>query len=463
MPNAELHRSTPQQRNGVGLGLRWDFIEEVVDGPDLAVDFFEVSPENYMRRGGYYPAQLERLKERYPLITHGLSLSIGAVDDPDAHYLRELRGEIERTGSPFHSDHLCFSSAGSRMLHELLPLKQSRDNVARVADRARRVQDVLGVPFALENITYYLQLGKPELSELDFLQGVLERSGAGLLLDVNNVYVNSLNHGFDPQRFIAELDLSRVVEIHVAGHTRKASGLVLDTHGESVADPVFQLLAFTLERTGPCKVLLERDNNLPELAELLTEVCEAQRVAAEVPHRRRRARIVRCRPQPEAPLGRPRARRCRSASAPPSRSSDRGRQPVCRRIDAHGSQRSANRAPSLHRFRRVERPGVEADARLRGMFMDHVEHFFKQEKVFTDGAHTSTNHDAVIAALLQSRSDHVLCGFAKIGKAQLGVVTQSVECGDVLVQPALNLLGRHARKSGVSRICEVDELRLQAN
>jgi uncharacterized protein (UPF0276 family) len=157
-------------------------------------------------------------------------------------------------------------------LHELLPLKHSHENIVRVAERARRMSDYLAVPFALENITYYLHPGRPELSELEFLEGVLDASGAGLLLDVNNVYVNSLNHGFDARAFIAGLNLERVVEIHVAGHTRKPSGLVLDTHGAKVADPVLELLRFTLELTGPRPVLLERDNDIPALGELVSEV-----------------------------------------------------------------------------------------------------------------------------------------------------------------------------------------------
>jgi uncharacterized protein len=270
--------AVPTQLGGVGLGLRWDFLEEVVDGPKLPIDFFEVSPENYMRRGGYYPEQLERISDRYPLITHGLTLSIGAADEPDARYLSELREEVRRTKSPLHSDHLCFSSAGARSLHELLPLQQSRQNIARVAERARRMTDYLGVPFALENITYYVHPGRPELPELDFLEGVLDASGAGLLLDVNNVYVNSLNHGFDPRAFIAALDLRRVVEIHVAGHSKRPSGLVLDTHGAKVADPVLELLAFTLERTGPRPVLLERDNDIPALSELVLELTQLRAV-----------------------------------------------------------------------------------------------------------------------------------------------------------------------------------------
>jgi uncharacterized protein len=278
MSASEPSAALPTQLGGVGLGLRWDFLEEVVDGPALPIDFFEVSPENYMRRGGYYPEQLERISARYALVTHGLTLSIGAAAEPDAEYLSALRHEVRRTKSPLHSDHLCFSSAGARSLHELLPLQHSRQNIARVAERARRVNDYLGVPFALENITYYVHPGRPELPELDFLEGVLDASGAGLLLDVNNVYVNSLNHGFDPRAFIAALDLRRVVEIHVAGHTKKPSGLVLDTHGEKVADPVLDLLGFTLERTGPRPVLLERDNDVPPLEQLVVEVQELRAV-----------------------------------------------------------------------------------------------------------------------------------------------------------------------------------------
>jgi uncharacterized protein (UPF0276 family) len=273
--------SSPPKLGGIGLGLRWDFLEEVVDGPALPIDFFEVSPENYMRRGGYYPQQLEKLQARYRLVTHGLTLSIGAREEPDPRYVSELKAEIQRTRTPFHSDHLCFSSAGARRLHELLPLQQSRANLRRVAERAQRVRDMLGVPFALENITYYVHPGHAELPELDFLLGVLDASDAGLLLDVNNVYVNSQNHGFDARAFIAALDLSRVVEIHVAGHTRKPSGLLLDTHGAAVADPVLDLLAFTLSRSGPRPVLLERDNDVPELAELLRELTAIRRVYDE--------------------------------------------------------------------------------------------------------------------------------------------------------------------------------------
>jgi len=269
------HGSGPEERStiaGVGLGLRWDFLEEVLEAPPLDVAFFEVSPENYMRRGGYYPSALEAIGERYPLVTHGLTLSLGAIDEPQRDYLTELRTEVQRLRSPWHSDHLCFATAGDRVLHELMPLQFCRQNVTRVADRIRRVEDFLGLPLLIENISYYAHPGRAELPETEFICGVLEKSGASLLLDVNNVYVNAQNHGFDAKQFLRAIPLDRVVEIHVAGHSRFDDDLIIDTHGTTVSDPVLDLLGWVLERTGPLPVLLERDNDIPPLDALLDEL-----------------------------------------------------------------------------------------------------------------------------------------------------------------------------------------------
>jgi hypothetical protein len=281
-----------QGLTGVGLGLRWDFLEEVSDGPDLDVAFFEVSPENYMRRGGFYPALLERVVGRYPVVTHGLTMSLGAVDAPCPQYLDELKTELERLKTPWHSDHLCFGSSGNRRLHDLLPLKQCRENVQRVAERVRSLEDRLGLPMAIENISWYAPLGKPEMSESAFLGEVLEAAACGLLLDVNNVYVNSQNHNFDPQAFIESLPLDRVQQIHVAGHTRTSDGLIIDTHGETVSDPVLELLEFTLLRTGPVAVLLERDNDVPPLPDLLAEVARLRAIYQRAVGRREPLRAV---------------------------------------------------------------------------------------------------------------------------------------------------------------------------
>jgi len=274
LPQREAPEPSKPALGGVGLGLRWEFLEEVLDGPTHDIAFFEVSPENYLGRGGYYPSALERIAERYPIVTHGLTLSLGAIAEPDARYLSALQAELTRLNPPWHSDHLCFSSAGERVLHELLPLKFSDENVRRVAERARRMQALLERPFAIENITYYVHPGQPEMTELEFLQQVLEQSHAHLLLDVNNVYVNAQNHDFDPYAFIAGLPLDRVLEIHVAGHRTLDSGMRLDSHGQAVAPAVLELLEWTLERTGPVPVLLERDNDVPELSELLREVAQ---------------------------------------------------------------------------------------------------------------------------------------------------------------------------------------------
>lgn len=257
---------------GVGLGLRWDFLEEVLDRRDVDVAFFEVSPENYMRRGGHYPAALERVRDRWPIVTHGLAMSLGGVEPPPRDYLADLRREIERVDSPWHSDHVCFGTAGDRVLHDLLPLKLCAAAADHVADRVRAARDALGRSMAVENISWYAHPGRPEMGEAEFLTRIVERADCGLLLDVNNVYVNSLNHAFDAEAFVDSLPLDRVVQIHVAGHTPGPDGLVIDTHGAPVADPVLALLERALARTGPVPVLLERDNWIPPLDALLEEV-----------------------------------------------------------------------------------------------------------------------------------------------------------------------------------------------
>jgi uncharacterized protein len=263
---------------GVGLGLRRDLIDDVLaaltEGRSLpGVSFFEISPENYMRRGGYFPAALEQISEHYRFLTHGLTLSLGAIDPFDEGYMRELRAFVEQTRAPFHSDHLCFSGSEGRMLHDLLPLPLSRAAIVHVAARIREAQDRLGLPFAVENITHYLIPGAPSVSEAEFIGEVLHRSGAKLLLDVNNVYVNAQNYGFDPIAFLRSIPLDRVVQLHIAGHTRSEEDeVIIDTHGADVIPPVLDLCAWVIERTGPLPVVLERDHNLPPLPALLTEV-----------------------------------------------------------------------------------------------------------------------------------------------------------------------------------------------
>ncbi len=271
-----MSRRNHNHLNGVGLGLRWDFLEEILDAPAQPLAFLEVSPENYMRRGGYYPAALEELQQRYSFITHGLTLSLGSVETPDASYLEELAGEVSRLKSPWHSDHLCMTKADRWVLHDLFPMRRSQEAALRVADRMKLAEDKLGVPMVIENVSYYADFGANQLKEADFINEVLNASEGALLLDVNNVYVNAQNHGFDPRAFIEEMPLDKVVELHVAGHTRRADGLIIDTHGMPICDDVYELLEWTVARTGPVPVLLERDNNVPGLDELMREVSLVQ-------------------------------------------------------------------------------------------------------------------------------------------------------------------------------------------
>jgi len=287
---------------GVGLGLRWEFIDELVDrtaatGP-LAIDFLEVSPENTMKRGGVQPARLAWLAERYPIVTHGLTMSLGGTDPLDAGYLRDLAAVLATLRTPWHSDHMCFGFAGGRAMHELLPVGFKLSSVPRIAERIQRARDAIGLPLAVENVSYYWHPGRAELGEAEFLSRVCEAADCGLVLDVNNAYVNSINFGFDVDDWMRAAPLDRVVQIHVAGHewfeatetgigeargpagAADADAMIIDTHGADVADPVLALLGRVLERTGPVPVLLERDQNIPGLDELLAEVARIRAICA---------------------------------------------------------------------------------------------------------------------------------------------------------------------------------------
>jgi len=260
---------------GAGLGLRYSFAEEVLrrdEGPC----WFEIAPENWMGRGGFFRKTLEKVRERFPLVCHGLSLSIGSPDPLNRDFLKGLKEFLDHYEIDLYSEHLSFSSLGGCYLHDLFPLPFTEDTVRRVSRKVREVEEILERPLILENISYYYR-PEGEMEEWEFINAVLEESGAGLLLDVNNVYVNSLNHSYDPYSFIERLDLSKVKYIHIAGHER-FERIIIDTHGAPVIDEVYRLLEFTLERTGPVPLLLERDNNIPPYDELLEEIRKIEEV-----------------------------------------------------------------------------------------------------------------------------------------------------------------------------------------
>lgn len=267
---------------GVGLGLRWEFLEELLERQPSGVDFLEISPENYMRRGGYYPDALGRLRARYPLLTHGLTMSIAGTDPLDEAYLGELAGFVSEIGSPWHSDHLCFGGEGGRVLHDLLPVAFTDAAVVRVSDRIRHARDVLRRPLAIENISFYLHPAEPAMPEAEFIRAVCERADCGLMLDVNNAYVNAQNFGFDVDEWMRTVPLERVVQMHVAGGEWFDEGpgdrVLIDTHGADVPDPVLALFERALARTGPVPVVLERDQAIPPLDGLLAELSKIRTI-----------------------------------------------------------------------------------------------------------------------------------------------------------------------------------------
>lgn len=263
---------TTNDYSGIGLGLRVDMAEEFLETLPQSVSFVEVHPENYMRRGGLYRSYLDRAREHYPVLTHGLTLCFGHTAPCDAEYLTDLRTFLKDVNTPWHSDHLCFGGAGGVFAHDLLPIPFTEEAAKTVCARLLEARDATNIEMAFENISYYAPQGPDPLDEARFCVEVLETIDGKIMLDVNNVFVNSQNLGFDPKAWIDLIPPERVVQMHVAGHLIRPDGLRIDTHGEPVPEGVYELLEYTLKRTGPKPVLLERDNNVPPLADLLAEV-----------------------------------------------------------------------------------------------------------------------------------------------------------------------------------------------
>lgn len=253
-----------------GLGLRRAFLGALADRVPDSIDFFEVAPENWIGVGGRLGRRLRALTERIPFVAHGLSLSLGGPDPLDQTLLHETRRFLDAHDVRCFSEHLSWSAAGGH-LYDLLPIPFTEEAVHHVAARIRRAQDLLGRRIAIENVSYYAAPSRV-LREIEFLKAVLDEADCELLLDVNNVYVNSINHGYDALGFIAELPAERIAYLHVAGHYREADDLLIDTHGAAVVPPVWSLLEETLARIGPRPTLLERDFHIPPLATLVAEL-----------------------------------------------------------------------------------------------------------------------------------------------------------------------------------------------
>ncbi len=257
--------------SGAGLGLRRTFMSELgATGDRPLPDFYEIAPENWIGMGGRYAEQLQDFCRRHTVICHGLSLSIGGFMPLDRDFLRRLKGFMHAHGLTSYSEHLSYSGDEGH-LYDLLPIPFTHAAVVHVADRIRQVQDYLGMRMALENVSYYTAPGS-RMSELEFLLSVLERADCDLLLDVNNVRVNAVNHGYDAAAFMQALPWDRIRYLHVAGHHAESETLCIDTHGEDVSDPVWDLLALAYRRFGVLPSLLERDFHIPPLSQLLDEV-----------------------------------------------------------------------------------------------------------------------------------------------------------------------------------------------
>lgn len=263
-----------------GLGLRRALLDALIEAPAGAFDFLECAPDNWIGVGGRAGERFAALASRHPLACHGLSLSLGGPDPLDTGFLRRTRGFLERHDVVLYSEHLSYCSAGGH-LYDLLPLPFTEDAVHHVAARIRQVQDALGRRIAVENVSYYAAPWQA-MPEADFVNAVLAEAGCDLLLDVNNVFVNAVNHGYDARAFIDALPGARIASYHVAGHYDEADDLKIDTHGAAVKDDVWSLLAHAYRAHGVRPTLLERDFNFPPLPELLAELARVRQLQAAV-------------------------------------------------------------------------------------------------------------------------------------------------------------------------------------
>jgi len=257
---------------GAGLGLRRDFLDAAIAATENAgiVDFWEVAPENWMNIGGSLGRKFRCMTERNAFVCHGLSLSIGSTDPLDMVFLKKLKAFLRQHNILTYTEHLSYCSDNGH-LYDLMPIPFTEDAVHHVANRIRQVQDVLEQRIAMENVSYYAAPGQ-EMNEIEFVNAVISEADCDLHLDINNIYVNSINHQYDPYEFMRQLPVERTVYAHIAGHYDEADDLKVDTHGADVIDPVWKMLDEAYESFGVFPTLLERDFNIPPLDELLTEV-----------------------------------------------------------------------------------------------------------------------------------------------------------------------------------------------
>jgi len=270
-----------QRRNlGFGLGLRTNHYETILaDKPP--VDWFEIITENYLVPGGKPLHYLDSIRADYPMVMHGVSLSIGSTDALNFDYLRQVKALAERIDPAWISDHLCWTGVNGVNLHDLLPLPYTEEAIRHVADRVNTVQDFLGRQILLENVSSYITYARSEMSEWDFLNAVAERADCLILLDINNIYVSARNHAFDPLDYLDNVLVNRVQQFHIAGHL-DLEHIIIDTHSDTVIDSVWKLYEAALRRFGMISTMIERDDNIPPMNELLAELDIARQIATSL-------------------------------------------------------------------------------------------------------------------------------------------------------------------------------------
>lgn len=259
---------------GVGIGLRAPHYAQILSTPP-ALDWFEIISENYLLDGGRPLRVLDKVLERYPIIQHGVSMYFGSTDPLNRDHLARLKNLVRRTGTPWLTDHLCWGSVDGRYTHDLLPLPYTREAIEVAAAKIRQAQDFLEIPVAIENVSSYAEYRDSEMPEWQFVSEVAERADCGILLDVNNIYVSSQNHAFDPFAYLRGIPMERVAQIHLAGYSTK-NGYLLDTHDHAVSGPVWKLYEHAIGVIGPTPTLLEWDDEIPALEVVVAEANKAK-------------------------------------------------------------------------------------------------------------------------------------------------------------------------------------------
>ncbi len=268
---------------GFGLGLRGPHYEYVLQTRPTTVDWFEIISENFMEMHEGYISMLQDLRQDYALTMHGVSLSIGSTDKLNYEYLRKLCKLADAINPAIISDHLCYTGVQAINTHELLPIPLTEDSLQHVADRCRQVQDIIGRRLFIENPSSYLQFAQSTIAENEFLLRLIDMADIGIILDINNIYVSSFNHGFDAKQYIASIPADRIGYIHLAGYSEK-KGYLLDTHDKPVQSPVWQLYEYGCRQLGQLPTMIEWDTNIPEFSELELQINRARTIASKVEH-----------------------------------------------------------------------------------------------------------------------------------------------------------------------------------